>query len=84
MLGGKKAQHTGDFFIFGNGKLWFYLGKINECTPKKGSISKGNFIFQPSIFRGYVSFRESINPSFPLIGASLQPYLSMRNEGSLI
>ena len=29
--------------------------KMNKC-PKKGTISKGNFIFQPLSFRGYVSF----------------------------
>ena len=29
-------------------------------SPKKGTISRGNFIFQPSIFRGYVNLQKGI------------------------
>ena len=34
----------------------------NQHATGKGTISKGTFIFQPSIFRGHVSFREGNPP----------------------
>ena len=34
-----------------------YYPQENEHIPKKGTISKGNVIFQPSIFRGCVSLQ---------------------------
>ena len=30
--------------------------KMNECVPGKGTIWKGNFIFQPSFLKGYIRF----------------------------
>ncbi len=34
-----------------------YPPKKHNMSPWKGTILKGNFIFQPSIFKGYVSFQ---------------------------
>ena len=37
--------------------------KMNECSPEKEPFRKENIIFQPSIFRFYLSFREGTSSS---------------------
>ena len=47
--------------IEGVTQIIYTLLKIT-CSPLKNAIPKGKFIFQPLIFRGYVSFREGNVP----------------------
>ena len=49
------TNKEGDFLVNGG-----CVGKPHKIStfPQKGTISKVNFMFQPLIFRGYVSFRE--------------------------
>lgn len=50
------------FWSWGALVVWkerFYLTKMDECRAWQGTILKENGIFQPSIFRVYVSFQAS-------------------------
>ena len=49
------------------GILVFTLPKTNSLAPEKLPSQKETIVFQPSIFRCYVSFREGNHTSFPLI-----------------
>ena len=47
------------------GVLVFTLPKTNSLAPEKLPSQKETIVFQPSIFRCYVSFREGNHTSFP-------------------
>ena len=66
--------YLGDIARFFVCKLSFLLTppENERMSPEKGPFLKGHFIFQPSIFRGYVSFQNpGINSFSPCKNGSL-------------
>ena len=53
--------HSLNFLVSSHWIMWFHIPSLKLTYPLKiGRVPKGNCIFQPSIFRDYVSFREGI------------------------